>query len=29
MTTTTARFAGFRPEAIHFLLELSVNNERT
>jgi uncharacterized protein (TIGR02453 family) len=29
MTTTTARFAGFTPEAIHFLLELSVNNDRT
>ncbi|MDP9251045.1 MAG: DUF2461 domain-containing protein [Chloroflexota bacterium] len=28
MTTTTARFTGFKPEAIHFLLELSVNNER-
>jgi uncharacterized protein (TIGR02453 family) len=28
MTTTTARFSGFTPEAIHFLLELSVNNER-
>jgi uncharacterized protein (TIGR02453 family) len=29
MTTTTARFTGFKPEAIHFLLELSANNERT
>ncbi len=29
MTITTSRFAGFQPEAIQFLLELAVNNDRS
>jgi uncharacterized protein (TIGR02453 family) len=29
MTSEAARFSGFKPEAIHFLLELSVNNDRS
>ena len=29
MTSDAPRFSGFKPEAIHFLLELSVNNDRT
>src|SRR6266508_1134976 len=29
MTTTSPAFTGFQPEAIHFLLELSVHNDRS
>ena len=29
MTSDVARFSGFKPDAIRFLLELSVNNDRT
>jgi uncharacterized protein (TIGR02453 family) len=29
MTSDVTRFSGFKPEAIHFLLELSINNDRT
>jgi uncharacterized protein (TIGR02453 family) len=28
MTTTTATFTGFRPEAIQFLADLAANNDR-